>query len=361
MSSLPRPHGVVIGQWIGDFEGTNSGLIVLNVDHDRPTTGVVQVLDPQLPLSAKVDFDATSGSLGGRLRDFRTATLPLPPDRKLPTDGTVTATFSDGDRLNGTWTTDQSTSGRFSLRHLDQPSAGVTDETFSWADFRAWALETCLRSRQWVFRGHSSVTHPLLTAFHRTGRRDLERYDSEDVIRLQRSVEATLGKKYDLRDATDYGALLNLGQHHGFPTPLLDWTFSPFVAAFFAFEQLSKPVPADQAPVRIFALNMELWPSAPINSIADLGPRFSRLFLGTRDNPRAMPQQSVNFFSNVVDIEHYVSLQEQNAKSRFLFRFDIPASERAVAMRDLEVMGITAATLFPGLDGTCRALAESWF
>lgn len=30
-------------------------------------------------------------------------------------------------------------------------------------------------------------------------------------------------------------------------------------------------------------------------------------------------------------------------------------------MRELAIMGVTAGSLFPGLDGACRSLAERWF
>lgn len=47
-------------------------------------------------------------------------------------------------------------------------------------------------------------------------------------------------------------------RHHGFPSPLLDWTMSPYVAAFFAFE--SKP-PTEEENVAIYSF-IEYWGDA---------------------------------------------------------------------------------------------------
>jgi hypothetical protein len=170
-----------------------------------------------------------------------------------------------------------------------------------------------------------------------------------------------LGKSYETTSATEYGALLNLGQHHGFPTPLLDWTESPFVAAYFAFSQPPKEPQEDDAAVRVFVFDHDGWPRGRLMTIGDIFPTFARLELGGRDNPRVLPQQSVHMFSNMVDIEGFIAFTENETGRQFLRRIDIPFAERAVAMRQLDVMGVTAAALFPGVEGACRALAERWF
>jgi hypothetical protein len=64
--------------------------------------------------------------------------------------------------------------------------------------------------------------------------------------------------------------------------------------------------------------------------------------------------------TNIDDIETYIrSLERPDV--RYLRIIDLPVKERPRVMRDLSVMGITAGSLFPGIDGTCEALKEQNF
>ena len=74
-----------------------------------------------------------------------------------------------------------------------------------------------------------------------------------------------------------------------------------------------------------------------------------------------IPQQALSTITNVDDIESYIRHVEHNRKKSYLQVIDLPARERPDVMKDLHQMGITAGSMFPGLDGACEALKEQYF
>lgn len=114
--------------------------------------------------------------------------------------------------------------------------------------------------------------------------------------------------------------------------------------------------------MRVFAFENHAWPKkVSPNQFTDCTPRIELLKLSARYNPRVLPQQSVNLFSNVVDIESCIEQWEIGQGRRVLLRIDIPRSERQLAMKELRVMGISSASLFPGLDGICKSFSDIQF
>ena len=51
----------------------------------------------------------------------------------------------------------------------------------------------------------------------------------------------------------------------------------------------------------------------------------------------------------------------EKPEKKYLQIIDLPLKERPRVMKDLSSMGITAGSLFPGLDGTCEELKERFF
>src|SRR5690242_4369170 len=104
----------------------------------------------------------------------------------------------------------------------------------NWAGFKAYV--SSLEPRRFIFRGQRELL-TLRTGYHRTGRADLVRFLQNDIPTLHRHLSQRTTHIFNLSIAEQNGAFFNLAQHHGYPTPLLDWTYSPFVGAFFAYRR----------------------------------------------------------------------------------------------------------------------------
>jgi hypothetical protein len=83
-------------------------------------------------------------------------------------------------------------------------------------------------NRTWLFRGHADSRWMLQPSVHRGYSPQQERYLTNE-FRVRAS-----GRHFSCPLSNDYPAWLALMQHYGLPTRLLDWTYSPLVAAFFS-------------------------------------------------------------------------------------------------------------------------------
>ena len=74
-----------------------------------------------------------------------------------------------------------------------------------------------------------------------------------------------------------------------------------------------------------------------------------------------VPQQALSTVTNVDDIEEFIEYQEANFQKTYLQVIDLPIADRPQIMHELSLMGITAGSMFPGLDGACEQLKERNF
>lgn len=261
--------------------------------------------------------------------------------------------------LRLTWTTDGETMQSDGLAVTSyRPSELAAEKLLTWLDFKK-EVEKVGPLRRYIFRGQP-VGSRLRTSFHRMDKANLTRY-YRHIPELQHFLSSVYKEYSLLMQPSDVLAILTLAQHHGYPTPILDWTASPYIAAYFAF--LNAHRESANGSIRIYLFDLEEYqkdiPQAL--EINDMNLHVSFVATPPINNPRAIPQQSISCVSTIDDIETYLDYIGKNKNKRYLTAYDIPAAEATTALNDMELMGITHASLFPGLDGICTYLRHKHF
>jgi hypothetical protein len=260
----------------------------------------------------------------------------------------------------GSWSDHTGHKGTFEFHSPPPPQRVRPKKLQSWRAFKIWAAEQRGTGEFEHFRGHGSSKFPLSSTLHRAGRARLERFCYETMPRFHGFAEAILDMRFLPNDANDFSILLGLAQHHGLPTPLLDWTASPYVAAFFAFsdalENKQSRLPV-HTHVRIFGLSRKVSQHAnPQVSLTWPAPHVSYLSIAPRKNPRLLAQQGRFLVTNVEDLEGWIRSVEKRSGVQLITAVDIPIKFAEEALEDLHYMGLSGATMFPGLDGVCRMM-----
>ncbi len=364
------------GQWVARYEGANRGTIVIEIDEvgdhyegaacvwdDDPThlSSLVRFRTPSKdPSQTMPGLQVIPMDMRGTFLNPEQLAAMQPAGTAYP--ATADVSFSlQGSTLSVQWTTPVGSFGGASAI-APKTRAGEKSEIEprslpNWNAFKTYV--NGLERRRYVFRGQEDNAWRLRSSFYRTARANIERFVTHDISVLQKALSSLTKHAFDLRNPLHYGAFVNLAQHHGYPTPLLDWTWSPYVAAFFAYRNLPSRRPKRGSKVRIFKLDLREWNKVPqFDKVFPAQPHVSVLDALAFDNPRVIPQQAISTISNVDDIETHVRSVEAARGTTYLEAVDLPARDRRGVMDELALMGVTAGSLFPGLDGACESLRE---
>jgi hypothetical protein len=243
----------------------------------------------------------------------------------------------------------------------------------SWAEFDS-KIEA-MQHREWLFRGHSDASWQLTTSLDRMFEdvqpiiknakgtdRTFARKDHEKLIIKSFQKNANLYLSFLPSDSLKL-EWLAIMQHYGAPTRLLDFTLSPHIAAYFALA-------AGSGECCVFAVNhlgikkqnMRLVSAKTYKEIQSKiftsNMRFIAVFDPDYGNERLVVQQGLFLVPSQVNVSFESILNEYQKKAveDICVKFIIPPDLRLRGLERLREMNITSASLFPGIDGFCKAL-----
>lgn len=258
----------------------------------------------------------------------------------------------------------------------------------------------------WAFRGQGDESWELETNFERNAKiyNSFHRKHNLDYERKERFIVESFKRKahFYLKALPENDNLvewLSLIQHYGGPTRLLDFSYSFYVAAFFAMERST-------SNCAIWAINLDLLSEAVeqlanpeikqylydkegyfdtllfsnyilSNNFSDKGVCYTTPF---RMHERLSIQQGLfllpcslsdSFIDNLVQTFSLLGYDNKPESYKIglddkfeyhilsqcpLLKIVIPESSQNSALEELRNMNISASTLFPGVDGFARSL-----
>lgn len=235
---------------------------------------------------------------------------------------------------------------------------------------------------EWSFRGQQDASWPLCTSLERSGTTDPRSDEPRLLMRFQRRAKTRLSAAL-IPDDEDVFAWWGIMQHYGAPTRLLDLSASPYVALFFAFE-MPTANPADaQQPRALWAFNNVTIQERSAEVLATTwGRSVEELSNDLECNQRGVVErfyQDDDALAVIVAEPWQFDDRQQAQQTQFLVpgcvtqplavnfkalepapnlvkRFDIAGNLRCEILEELVRMNVTAASLFPGLDGFGRSM-----
>jgi hypothetical protein len=229
-----------------------------------------------------------------------------------------------------------------------------------------------------IFRGQSDSKWPLETTLERAvgEKQRLTAYYGL-ISRIKDRIETFTGKSWKIPEISEFNKILEhyssmrrqafpiklvrymvYLRHHGFPSPLLDWTRSPYIAAYFAFRDFHRR----EGSVAIYAYIEHFG----IKAGREAGPYIKTFGPYIRSDKRHFLQQCEYTVCTGIEnsepcyLKHdavFLDRLTLDNRQDLLYKFTLPIGERKHALRRLELYNINAFSLF----GSTDSLMESVF
>lgn len=221
-----------------------------------------------------------------------------------------------------------------------------------------------------LFRGHAKESWPLSTTLERFSEEQYSLRDYYEILLAVKPAVASFTSKPWNLSASDiaktdsrvpgpppgYDFMVHL-RHHGFPSPLLDWSRSPYIAAFFAFQP--RPEKEDNN-IAIYAY-VEYYGCAKTGMpneacITGLGPYIQthkRHFIQQCEYTICKKRDGDNYFY----WNHEEAFQRNETEQDILTKYLIPRSERLKVLSKLDFMNINSYSLFANEESLMATLA----
>jgi FRG domain len=253
----------------------------------------------------------------------------------------------------------------------------------SWEEFEVRLRKIENLNKEWarpiyhlLFRGQEDAAWRLSTTLERNkpGKTSLEDYN-DVIMRARPQIETFTEKHWDLPEPSEFGKWQDESgrvmpypipvyedmahlRHNGFPSPLLDWSQSPYIAAYFAFRKRPDPEIKACGKVSIYVY----WEQLGSKFSASDKPDIRSLGPSIRTHRRHFLQQCEYTICMVRDggpqyVSHEDAFARRDDEQDLLWKFNIPSTERLNVLRLLDRYNLNSLSLFGSEESLMETMA----
>ena len=207
---------------------------------------------------------------------------------------------------------------------------------------------------RWIYRGVESAEQKLIPGLFRNAKHTVDgRYWNEvEAVMLTKFSNGAL--PYTQWTPPTLLDQLALAQHHGLPTRLLDWTFNPLVALFFAVSNDEWTLRfGDEPDSLVWFMLQKCYDTPQIEKLDQISTMC--VHVPTHVSPRIAAQRGCFTVHPLPGGKgSFTPLEEVG--DLWLHKVIIPNAQRPKIKAELDAIGINYASLFPDLDGLARQI-----